>query len=198
VKRAEASSRNGDTAPAWRWRTRCGARCRDGSHCRRPKLAGRTRCRAHGGASSGPRTAAGRTRSARNSTTHGAYESPARLLELAAAAGVDLGNAPGGTDLTFEIRFARAKLARLAARDPELRHLAATMDLLKQIRQLVAEQHGANAGAALDGKDFHLVVSVVHEVPAPATGCQRDGVRSPSREGCSQAGGPDDGGGTCT
>jgi hypothetical protein len=40
---------NGDPLPNG-WKRPCGAKTRDGSSCRRPPLAGRTRCRLHGGA----------------------------------------------------------------------------------------------------------------------------------------------------
>src|SRR5260221_1152312 len=40
----------------------CGARTRNGGHCRRYPVAGKRRCRLHGGCASGPRTAAGMTR----------------------------------------------------------------------------------------------------------------------------------------
>lgn len=38
----------------------CGARCRDGHACRARVLEGKTKCRTHGGLSTGPRTTAGR------------------------------------------------------------------------------------------------------------------------------------------
>jgi hypothetical protein len=40
----------------------CGAKTRQGASCRRAPVAGRRRCRAHGGASTGVKTAAGRQR----------------------------------------------------------------------------------------------------------------------------------------
>lgn len=42
-------------------RPRCGAKTRAGGSCRWPVVAGKRRCRFHGGASTGPKTAAGRT-----------------------------------------------------------------------------------------------------------------------------------------
>lgn len=42
--------------------TQCGAKCRDGHPCRRQRLPGKKRCRLHGGASTGPKTAEGRKR----------------------------------------------------------------------------------------------------------------------------------------
>ena len=40
----------------------CGARCRDGHACRAKVVIGKARCRMHVGASTGPRTAAGKAR----------------------------------------------------------------------------------------------------------------------------------------
>ena len=40
----------------------CGARTRRGTACQKPPLAGKTRCRLHGGLSTGPRTAEGKAR----------------------------------------------------------------------------------------------------------------------------------------
>lgn len=42
----------------------CGAKTRSGGSCRKPPLAGKTRCRLHGGLSTGPRTTAGRAKCA--------------------------------------------------------------------------------------------------------------------------------------
>ncbi len=41
---------------------RCGARTRRGTACQKHPLAGKTRCRLHGGLSTGPRTAEGKAR----------------------------------------------------------------------------------------------------------------------------------------
>ncbi|MDA9949695.1 hypothetical protein N9C16_09990 [Paracoccaceae bacterium] len=40
----------------------CGARTRRGTLCQKPPLNGKTRCRLHGGLSTGPRTAEGKAR----------------------------------------------------------------------------------------------------------------------------------------
>ena len=54
----------------------CGARTRRGTACQKPPLAGKTRCRLHGGLSTGPRTAEGKARIAglRTGSTAGALE----------------------------------------------------------------------------------------------------------------------------
>jgi hypothetical protein len=51
---------------------RCGARTRRGIPCRSPAMSN-TRCRMHGGASTGPRTLEGLQRIARARTVHGGY-----------------------------------------------------------------------------------------------------------------------------
>ena len=40
----------------------CGAKCRDGHSCRRRALQDKTRCRIHGGLSTGPKTPEGKAR----------------------------------------------------------------------------------------------------------------------------------------
>ena len=50
---------------------RCGAKTRKGSPCQRPARLPVGRCRVHGGASCGPRTAEGRARIAAAQATHG-------------------------------------------------------------------------------------------------------------------------------
>jgi len=49
----------------------CGARTRRGTECQKPPLAGKTRCRSHGGLSTGPRTAEGKARIAAAHWKHG-------------------------------------------------------------------------------------------------------------------------------
>ena len=41
---------------------RCGARTRRGTACQKPSIKGKTRCRLHGGLSTGPKTAEGKAR----------------------------------------------------------------------------------------------------------------------------------------
>jgi hypothetical protein len=60
---------------------RCGARTRgEGAPCRGPAVRGKRRCRLHGGASTGPRTAEGLERLRAARTRHGAYGQEAREL----------------------------------------------------------------------------------------------------------------------
>jgi hypothetical protein len=57
---------------------RCGARTRAGCPCQAPALRGKRRCRMHGGASTGPRTAEGLARLRAARTTHGGYSAEMR------------------------------------------------------------------------------------------------------------------------
>ena len=50
---------------------RCGARTRRGTAYQKPPLAGKTKCRLHGGLSTGPRTAEGKARIAAAHWKHG-------------------------------------------------------------------------------------------------------------------------------
>ena len=56
--------------PDWPGR-RCGAKTRAGTPCKKAAIKGRVRCRNHGGASTGPRTEAGRARIATAQLKHG-------------------------------------------------------------------------------------------------------------------------------
>ena len=52
---------------------RCGAKTRKGTACQRPANKKNGRCRLHGGASTGPKTDAGRVMIAKANTKHGKY-----------------------------------------------------------------------------------------------------------------------------
>ena len=56
--------------PGWPG-TRCLAKTRRGTVCQNPAIGGRTRCKLHGGRSTGPRTEEGRARSIAAHTKHG-------------------------------------------------------------------------------------------------------------------------------
>ena len=51
----------------------CGAKTRSGHPCRKPALKRKRRCRLHGGASTGPKTAAGKARIAKVQLKHGKF-----------------------------------------------------------------------------------------------------------------------------
>ena len=81
---------------------RCGAKTRSGTPCAKYPLAGKRRCRLHGGASTGPRTAEGRAAISAANTRHGRYKNwcekrakekfyrgeVKRIIRLARAAGL--------------------------------------------------------------------------------------------------------------
>ena len=50
---------------------RCGAKTRKGTPCQKPPLMGKTRCRLHGGLSTGPQTSEGKARIAAAHWKHG-------------------------------------------------------------------------------------------------------------------------------
>ena len=50
---------------------RCGAKTRKGTSCQKPPLRGKTRCRLHGGLSTGPKTPEGKARIAAAHWKHG-------------------------------------------------------------------------------------------------------------------------------
>ena len=56
--------------PDWPGR-RCGAKTRAGGACQNPAIGGRSRCKLHGGRSTGPRTPEGKARAAAAHTKHG-------------------------------------------------------------------------------------------------------------------------------
>ena len=51
----------------------CGAKTRSGHPCRKSALKRKRRCRLHGGASTGPKTAAGKARIAKAQLKHGKF-----------------------------------------------------------------------------------------------------------------------------
>ena len=59
---------------------RCGARTRKGTPCRAPAMSN-SRCRMHGGKSTGPRTPEGLERSRRANWKHGCYSAEAKAVQ---------------------------------------------------------------------------------------------------------------------
>lgn len=57
----------------------CGAKARQNNHqpCRQPAMLNKTRCRLHGGKNTGPKTAAGKLKSAQANLKHGFYTNAA-------------------------------------------------------------------------------------------------------------------------
>ena len=64
------SGRRTRFGPDWPGR-RCGAKTRSGGTCQNPAIKGRSRCKLHGGRSTGPRTPEGKARAAAAHTKHG-------------------------------------------------------------------------------------------------------------------------------
>lgn len=69
--------KNGNPPGDFNAAPRCGAKTRKGTPCRCPAMRDKRRCRLHGGASTGPRTAAGLARSRRANWKHGLYSAAA-------------------------------------------------------------------------------------------------------------------------
>ena len=63
---------------------RCGAMTRAGGACQNPAIGGRSRCKLHGGKSTGPRTPEGKARTIAAHTKHGrrSREHVARVREI--------------------------------------------------------------------------------------------------------------------
>ena len=72
--------KNGNRTGDWSKAPRCGARTRRQTACRCPSMRNRTRCRLHGGKSTGPRTPEGLERSRRAAWKHGACSRETRVL----------------------------------------------------------------------------------------------------------------------
>ncbi len=66
------------SCPLWPAKQVCGARTRAGTPCKNWPIRGRSRCRLHGGKSTGPRTSTGKQRTARNSRIDGFYDRVSR------------------------------------------------------------------------------------------------------------------------
>jgi hypothetical protein len=71
--------KNGNPAGDPSTAPRCGAKTRRGTPCRGPKVRNRTRCRLHGGLSTGPKTPEGIERIRRAVTKHGRYSAASKL-----------------------------------------------------------------------------------------------------------------------
>lgn len=92
----------------------CGARNRQGESCGNYPAKGRTRCRFHGGASTGPRTREGLVKAGANLRTHGFYS---RLLPAAPDAQL-YDEASGEASVAAELKL-RNRPARAVLTSPE-------------------------------------------------------------------------------
>ena len=98
---------------------RCGAKTRSGCPCRAPAIRGKLRCRMHGGASTGPRTAEGLERLRAARTTHGRTTAAARRLHRFRLTFLRRGRVQLAA-YQQEARLPPAAQARLHALPPEL------------------------------------------------------------------------------
>lgn len=85
--------------------TRCGAKTRSGEPCKRAPVKGKTRCKLHGGASTGPNEPNTRD----NAATHGIYRQHLTDDEQSVYDEIRLG------EVDHELRVARIQLARALA-----------------------------------------------------------------------------------
>jgi hypothetical protein len=69
--------------PITPYKSHCEARCRDGHACKRRVIPGRTRCKNHGGMSTGPRTEAGRQAIVESNQRRAARKRQERLAAIA-------------------------------------------------------------------------------------------------------------------
>ena len=98
---------------------RCGAKTRDGTPCQQYPLQGKTRCKLHGGKSTG--AGAGN----QNASTHGIYKSVLSEEEQARWHDIEIGRLDDELRL-WRTRLLRALAAEQAARDkPELEEIIA-------------------------------------------------------------------------
>jgi hypothetical protein len=100
----------------WRFGTnwpgeRCGARTRRGSACQRPAKKSNGKCRLHGGASTGPKTEAGRLRISEANLRHGKFTKD--KLELMRE------RAKKGREIKKELRQLESNLITNGLLDPD-------------------------------------------------------------------------------
>jgi hypothetical protein len=87
---------------------RCGAKTRAGGECQAPTVNGKSRCRRHGGASTGARSTEGKARIVKAATKHGIYGSTYTESEIAMLPALEA--SIGALDA--EIVFVKAQLIR--------------------------------------------------------------------------------------
>jgi hypothetical protein len=110
----------------------CGARNRQGVPCRNYCANGRTRCRFHGGASTGPRTSEGLVKAAANLRTHGFYS---RLLPATPDAAL-YDEASGEASLAAELKLLRAKLGTLVLAGAGDRTIMEVVDAIRRLASI--------------------------------------------------------------
>lgn len=139
--------------------TTCGAKSRAGTPCKRAPTPGKKRCKFHGGRSTGPKTPKGKAAMVQAKVQHGAYATSDAYEAILASQHPDAyAAADAATNVTRELRFARARLA-VVARDGA--PVTATAELLTEIRLLATAEKELNPGSGLGGKKFEFTVKVV-------------------------------------
>lgn len=97
---------------------------RTGQQCRAPAIAGKTKCRFHGGKSTGPKTPEGRQRCAQARTTHGQETTSMRIERRLASARLAVLESVGfGLGMMTGIRTPGRRPDRMAEVYPELQAL---------------------------------------------------------------------------
>jgi hypothetical protein len=151
-------------------------------YCGHDPLPGRTRCKFHGGASTGPKTPEGKARVSQNNLKHGLYAKALKQTHAAMGIPEELWEAiPGETTLTEEIKAARANVIRyammLAKGEKWIDSCGpATISVetlyqesLKVLRSLVKTQHEINPGAGVAG-NLHVSFTVSTDATATVGG----------------------------
>jgi hypothetical protein len=143
----------------------CGAKNRRGTPCQRAPATGKKRCKLHGGASTGPKTARGKARAAVNGVEHGGYTQLATYERLLASHDPALyAEMPKDTSLERELRWARMQLAALARSG---RSTGAAKEILTEIRLLAQAQHELRPGGDATGAFEDRLTVVGAEAASP-------------------------------
>ncbi|WP_198387933.1 HGGxSTG domain-containing protein [Burkholderia ubonensis] len=128
-------------------KNKCGAKTRTGTPCKRPPLAGKRRCRLHGGMSTGAGSPA--RPGNQNARQHGIYSSMLTDEERAIADALDLGS------VDEELRLTRIRLMR-ALRREETR--ADTAELDECTERDVPEHIGARNENKYKVRDYSTLI----------------------------------------
>ncbi len=178
---AVGSLRNGNPRGNPNSAPRCGARTRLGCPCRGPAMAN-GRCRMHGGASTGPKTAGGRARIAAARTLHGRYGAQAAAKRARLAAVLARGRVVeeiARTGLPLEALTPMLRPLRAAADQSGGRSSCAVSPISVSPASLFAIPLTARQGRALIGQIRAAMAA--RRDPAPACGKSPCAVRTPLR-----------------
>jgi hypothetical protein len=129
----------------------CGAKTRGGQPCKRPPMQGKTRCKLHGGASTGA------PKGNKNGLKHGLY---AQYLDDEQRANFDAARVG---DLDDEIRLMRVRLARAVKIEAEGKFpkkdwdkvIDATVARIENLEQSRRKLLGDNGGGGDNGPGLH-------------------------------------------